>query len=159
MTHEYEIDRRLADLEEGVSITAGTLDTDAFYRRVKAQRAESARETPFLTVFGEFLNLARRSRKLSLEKVAEEVDLDVLSLSQIEAGKAVPEPRIVSLLAKILVIPAGRLMQLAGHTQLLDQNLSQAASAFAMRSKSKSKPLDDEEREALHEFMKALTSK
>lgn len=157
MTHEIDVDRRLADLEEGMSITAGTLDTDAFYRRVESQRAESAKDTPLLAILGEFLNLARRARKLSPENLAKKIDLDVLTLLQIEDGKVVPEPRIVSLLAKILEIPAGKLMQLAGHTQLLDRQLSEAACAFAMRSKSK--PLDSEEQEALHEFVKALTSK
>ena len=40
-TVNEEAVQRMAALEEGVSVTAGALDTEAFYRRVEQQRAMS----------------------------------------------------------------------------------------------------------------------
>ena len=155
-TPQYDA-RTMASLEEGVCITAGSLNTTAFYRRVERQRAQShAKGSPLMTIFGIFLNRARRERSLTLEQLAELTGADALELLQVEEGLAAPEPRVVSRLARTLQVPPGRLMQLAGHVQTLDASLATAAYAFATRSNSK--PLEPEEREALHEFVKALAA-
>lgn len=149
--------RKIASMEEGVSVTAGSLDTDAFYRQVERQKAMSQQiPTGFSTVLGRFLNLARRERSLSLEQLSEEIDASAMDLFLIEEGRKIPEPQIISKLARSLNLPPGRLMQLAGHVQTLDKEVVSAANAFAGRTNSK--PLEAEEREALHEFVKALTS-
>lgn len=156
-TFDEEAARKLADMEEGLSVTAGSLDTEAFFRRVERQRASSSEvASPFPTVFGLFLNMARRERSLTLEALAGQVDSDVFELFLIEEGRRTPEPRIVSRLARALEVPPGRLMQLAGHVQSMDTEVAKAAYAFAARSNTK--PLDPQEREALQEFVKALAS-
>jgi len=149
--------RAMAELEEGVSVTAGSLDTEAFYRRVERQRAHSIeRESPYSTVLGLFLNIARRERDLTLEQLAAQVDSDPFELFLAEEGRRIPEPRIVSRLARALEVPPGRLMQLAGHIESLDREVATAAYAFAARASTK--PLEPQERDALHEFVKALAS-
>jgi|GEM_PF-3064782 len=154
-TKEEEAARIMADMEENVSVTAGALDTAAFYRRVERQRAVAEQKPgPYVTVLGMFLNLARRERSMSVEALAKEIDADPMELLLIEQGKHVPEPRIVSRLARALQVPPGKLMQLAGHIESLDQEVAKAAYAFA--ASANIKPLDKSEREALHEFVRAL---
>lgn len=148
----------IAELEEGVSVTAGSLDIDAFYRRVERQlaSAQSDGSSPAsVLAFSKFLNLARRERGLTIEQLAEQIDADALEVLQIEEGTKMPEPRIVANLAKALRVLPGRLMQLAGHVDA-DKQVVSAAYAFATRSNSK--PLEPEERDALNEFVKALGS-
>jgi hypothetical protein len=73
--------RKLADLEEGLTVTAGSLDTAAFYRRVERQRYLShATTAPFMPVFGRFLNMARRERSLTLEQLAEQIGTNACEL-------------------------------------------------------------------------------
>lgn len=149
--------RKIAELEDGASVTAGSLNTAAFYRRVEQQRALSqSPASPFVTVFGRFLNMARREHSWTLEQLAKQIDADALELLQIEEGLKAPDPRIVSKLARKLNVPPGSLMQLAGHVGARDKRIETAAYAFATRSHSK--PLEPEEREALHEFVKALAT-
>ncbi len=156
-TINEEAIRQMATLEEGVSVTAGVVDTEAFYRRVEQQRAISQQTaSAFSSVLGLFLNMARRERSLSLEQLAGEIDSNAMELFLIEEGKKTPEPRLVFRLAGALNVSPGRLMQIAGHAQVLDHEVAAAAYTFATRAHSK--PLEPEEREALHEFVKALAS-
>jgi hypothetical protein len=91
-------------------------------------------------------------RALSLDQLAGQIESDPLELLLIEKGKRIPEPRIVSKLA--LNVPPGKLMQLAGHSESLDKEVATAAYAFA--ASASTKPLDPNEKAALHEFVKAL---
>jgi transcriptional regulator with XRE-family HTH domain len=139
--------RRMANLEDEVSVTAGSLNTEAFYRRVERQcEMTKPVEMEFSTILGLFLNRARRDRSLSLEQLADYVDSNTIELFLIEEGKKVPEPRIVSQLSRVLNVPAGPLMQLAGHVQIRDERVISAATAYVARSNSK--PLDQDERGA-----------
>jgi len=148
---------RMAALEEGLSVTAGSLDAEAFYRRVDRQRAISrGKGSPLTTVFGHLINMARRERALTLQQLADEIGIDALELLQIEEGKEAPEPRVVSKLARTLNIPPGRLMQLAGHVPTIDKKVETAAYEFAAHANSR--PLEPDELEALHEFVKVLAS-
>jgi transcriptional regulator with XRE-family HTH domain len=149
--------RLIAQMEEGVSVTAGSLDTAAFYRRVERQRlASEEKESPFATVLGMFLNLARRDRSLTLDQLALQIEAQPIELLMIEEGRRVPEPRLVSKLARALNVPPGKLMQLAGHIESLDKEVATAAFAFA--ASASTKPLEPNEKQALHEFVKALAS-
>lgn len=152
-----EIARSMARLEEGVSVTAGSLNTEAFYRRVERQKeAAEERSSPYSVVLGLFLNMARRDKRLSIETLAEQVDSSPLELLLIEEGHHVPEPRVLSKLSRVLEVPPGKLMQLAGHVQSLDQDVARAAYRFA--ASGSTKPLEPEERAALIEFVNALAS-
>lgn len=157
METKEEAARSMAALEEGVSVTAGSLDTAAFYRRVEQQRAASeGKNSPYAPVLGMFLNLARRERSLTLEQLAKQMDSNPLELLLIEEGRLTPEPRIISKLARALNVPPGKLMQLAGHIESLDKEVASAAYAFV--ASASIRPLEPSEKAALHEFVKALAS-
>ena len=51
----------LAELEEGCSVTAGSLDVEAFYRKVEDTKAQATHgREPLLSVFSRVINMARR---------------------------------------------------------------------------------------------------
>jgi len=107
--------------------------------------------------FGKFVNLMRRRQGLSMEKLAEEADLDASELLVIEESAAyVPDPRTVYRLAQTFKVPQQRLMQLAGLTVANDAGLRREAVRFAARSESVQK-LTPEESSALEAFVAILS--
>jgi transcriptional regulator with XRE-family HTH domain len=107
--------------------------------------------------FAKVIQLQRRSRGLSVEQLAENADVDIVEVIEIENGRFdVPETRTVFNLAAALQLPAKRLLQLSGLTQAKDDpELRQAALRFAARSGSVEK-LTKEEQEALEELVKIM---
>jgi HTH-type transcriptional regulator, competence development regulator len=108
------------------------------------------------TAFVRLLQLARRERRLSLEQLAQKVDVDLGELVKIEADESFkPTPRTIHRLAEFLKLPAKKLMVLAGLLQVKDFGLQQASVRFAARSE----PVEDvspEEHAALEEYVKFL---
>lgn len=148
--------QKMAELEEGCSVTAGRLETDSFYREVAERTSIPAGKEAYLGVLSRLVNMARRSAGLSIEQLAHRADIDALEIFRIEeeAGGA-PEPRVVSRLARALSLPPGKLQQLAGHVTVLDPQVSTAAYRFAASSASM-QPLSEDQKSALNEFVKAL---
>jgi transcriptional regulator with XRE-family HTH domain len=148
----------LAALEVGHSVTAGSLLPETFEKQVEeARRLQAGHRESYLTVFSKLINMKRREVGLSIEQLAERADIDVLDLFIIETNlDEAPEPRAVSRLAKVLQLPAGKLMQLVGHVTVLDPTVSGAAHRFAADSGSMQK-LSKSEKDALSEFVKALS--
>ncbi len=105
-------------------------------------------------VFGQFLNMSRRERGLTVQQLSESLGISPYELVSLEDGKEQPDPRIVSKVARIFGVPARRLAQLAGHL-VKDQEVERAVAAFA--ASSSTKPLDEDAKKALYEFIKALT--
>lgn len=90
--------------------------------------------------FGRFINLMRRQRGFSMERLAEEAELDASELLVIESDvHYIPEPRTVYRLAQTFSVSQQRLMQLAGLSAANDSGLSQEAVKFAARSESNTK--------------------
>jgi DNA-binding XRE family transcriptional regulator len=106
-------------------------------------------------VFGQFLNLARRERGLSVQQLAQTIGMNPYDLLLLEVGKELPELRIVSKVANVFNVPPRKLAQAAG-LMIADRTTAQAALAFA--ASSSTKPLEPEQKEALHEFIRALAS-
>jgi transcriptional regulator with XRE-family HTH domain len=106
-------------------------------------------------VFGQFLNLARRERGLSVQALAQTIGMNPYDLLRLEDGKELPELRIISKVAKVFDVPPRRLAQAAG-VVIPDKTTALAALAFA--ASSSTKPLEPEQREALHEFIRALAA-
>lgn len=106
-------------------------------------------------VFGQFLNMARRERGLSVQQLAQTIGMNPYDLLLLEVGKELPELRIVSKVANVFSVPPRKLAQAAG-LMLADRITAQAALAFA--ASSSTKPLEPEQKEALHEFIRALAS-
>lgn len=107
--------------------------------------------------FGKFVNLMRRRRGFTMEKLAEVAELDPSELLIIEDDMHyVPEPRTVFKLAQTFAVSQRRLMQLAGLAAANDAGFRQEAVKFAARSESVQK-LTPEEISALEAFVAVLS--
>jgi transcriptional regulator with XRE-family HTH domain len=107
--------------------------------------------------FGKFVNLMRRRRGFSMERLAEVAELDASELLVIEDDvHYVPEPRTVFKLAQTFEVSQRRLMQLAGLAAANDAGLRQEAVRFAARSEAVQK-LTPEENSALEAFVAVLS--
>lgn len=107
--------------------------------------------------FGRFINLMRRQRGFSMERLAEVAELDASELLVIEGDvHYIPEPRTVYRLAQTFNVSQQRLMQIAGLSAANDSGLSQEAVRFAARSESVQK-LSKEENAALDAFVAVLS--
>lgn len=148
--------RNMARLEEGYSVTAGCLDTESFFKEVELRAVEPASKETYIGVLSSLISMSRRAAGLTREDLAEHADVGIMEVFQIEEEVAIiPEPRVVSRIARALDLPPGKLQQLAGHVTILDPQVSSAAYKFAASSGSL-EPLSAEQRTALNEFVKAL---
>lgn len=106
-------------------------------------------------VFGRLIEFARRSKGLSVERLAESADVDVAEIVAIERDEeTAPLPRTVYQLAQALGLPAGMLTEVAGLATPREE-VSLAAIRFAARSEPMAK-LTKAERTAFEEFVKVL---
>jgi transcriptional regulator with XRE-family HTH domain len=138
--------------EGDAAVGAGML---AFDPAPDDRGASGADETRI--AFGRFVNLMRRRRGLSMEKLAEQASLDASELLVIEEStNYVPEPRTIYQLAQVFDVPQPSLMALAGLTVANDHGLRQEAVRFAARSESVQK-LTPEESSALEAFVAVLS--
>ena len=111
------------------------------------------------TAFVRLLQLTRKDRRLSLEKLAEKADVDLAELLKIENDESfMPGPRTVHQLASVLDLPAKKLMVLAGLLQAKDPSLQQASVRFAARSEPIGN-ISPEEHAALEEYVKFLNER
>jgi HTH-type transcriptional regulator, competence development regulator len=142
--------------EGDAAISAGLL---AFDPAPEDRRAAAGSDETRIA-FGKFVNLMRRRRGFSMEKLAEEADLDASELLVIEeSANYVPDPRTVYRLAQAFDVPQPRLMQLAGlATAANDVGFRQEAVRFAARSESVQK-LTPEESSALEAFVAVLSQR
>lgn len=109
--------------------------------------------------FGRFVNLMRRQRHLSMEKLAEDADIDTDEILSIESDAYfAPEARTVYNLSGFFHVPLEPLMELSGLTQLKDASLMQEAVRFAARSESVEELTPDEQM-ALESFVVVLSEK
>lgn len=109
--------------------------------------------------FGRFISLMRRQRRLSVERLAELADVEVVDIVSIEDDlRYVPDPRTVYKLADIFSLSQPRLMQLAGLAIATDDRFREQAVRFAARSESVQK-LSPEESAALEAFVYVLSER
>ena len=107
------------------------------------------------SAFSRLVEYARRKQGLSVERLAEQADVDLESIVEIETkASAVPDARTVYQLAKILRLTPNTLMEVAGLTAPRPK-IREAALRFAARSESTAS-LTHDEQEALEEFVKVL---
>lgn len=149
--------RNMAEFEDGYSVTAGRLDTEAFFIEAEQRAVVPTRKEAYVGVLSRLISMARRAEGLTREQLAKQADVDTIQVFQIEEEVAiVPEPRVVSRIARALKLPPVKLQQLAGHVTILDPQVSTAAYRFAAGSGSL-QPLSEEQRIALQDFVKALS--
>jgi HTH-type transcriptional regulator, competence development regulator len=138
-------------LEEGCEISVGGLASELGFLRPPVLGGNIA--------FGKLIELVRRDKGKSVEKLAIEADVELEELLLIERGEAAPEMgRTVFQLAEVLKLDAGKLMELAGVAEPRDEELKEAAVLFAARSEPMEK-LTKAEKQALEAFVKVLAEK
>lgn len=120
------------------------------------KQEESIAETRI--AFGQFVTLARRKKKVSIEDLAKKSDLDLGELIAIEQHDAhfIPEPRTVYQLANFFNVSYEKLMEVAGLTKIRHFGLTTQAMKFAARSASIAE-LTEQEQRALEEFVVVLS--
>lgn len=156
MTKEWLL--KNIDKEDNAIVSAGSFcigKLDALEEFSK-ERKEVDKPVP---AFGRLISLSRRSKGLTMEKLAElaRVDLDeVLNIE--ETAEYIAEPRTVCQLAQVLQLPEDRVLELSGNTVARDEQLHEDAVRFAASAQSLEK-LSTVEKQALDHFVKRLAMK
>ena len=145
---------RMARLEADAEIGAGEIAIDPVFDG-DAAPAKASEEASF--AFSRFVRLARRSRGLTVESLAERADVEVAELLTIEeSSQYKPDLRTVYQLANFFGVQRANLLQVAGLTAPKDGHLIDEAVRFAARSESVA-ALTKEERAALDAFVSVLS--
>lgn len=146
---------RMAEIEANAEIGAGLYALDPVFDG-ETMPANASSEEPSIA-FGRFVRLMRRDKGLTLEKLAEDTDVEIAELVEIEEDTHhKPELRTVYQLANYFKVPRGNLLQVAGLTAPRDNRLVDEAVRFAARSESVA-VLTPEERAALEAFVAVLS--
>ena len=146
---------RMAEIEADAEIGAGSYALDPVFDG-ETMPANGSNEEPSIA-FGRFVRLMRRDRGLTLEKLAEDTDVEIAELVEIEEDTHhKPELRTVYQLATYFKVPRSNLLQVAGLTAPRDNRLIDEAVRFAARSESVA-VLTPEERAALEAFVAVLS--
>jgi len=151
-------EKRIAQ-EGDLEVTAGAPleEQDAQERPARSLRP-SEDVFPGLDAFGSLVQMLRRDRYLSVEQLASSARVDVREIVFIERDpRYVPKPRTVHQLAVYFGLPDRALIKLSNLTTVHSPRLTDAAVRFAAHSQ-RVRELDREEREALAEFVKVLSS-
>jgi DNA-binding XRE family transcriptional regulator len=111
--NEWQSDRslimqELAELEDACpSVSVGGMACDLDLLPPVAGEAQH--------IFGRLIELARRKKSLTVEQLAQQANIDLGEIVQIESQVTmIPRVRTVFQLAKTLGLPEGRLMEVAG---------------------------------------------
>lgn len=154
MTREW-FERR-AKLEGELEVAAGTLARDPTPEQTDSESAVVEAADPMRMAFGSLVETMRRRRGLTVEKLAECINLDASDVMRIERDAHFrPEPRAVYRLAETFDLPHKALQQLSGNT-VARPGLQDQALRFAARSGESPQKLSQEEQRALEEFIAYL---
>ncbi len=147
---------KMAEVESDDEIGAGLIAADPVFDG-ETVPAESTEETS--VAFGRFVRLMRRSRGLSVETLAKNVNVDIAELVAIEDDtRHKPDVRTVYQLANFFDVPRPNLMQVAGLVTSQDNRLIEEAARFAARSDPVA-ALTPEEQAALQAFVAVLSER
>jgi len=165
VTPEWALEQAKLEPDVGVTSVGGLAQRIRGFEDVPNAEQEGAENlsTPSMSAdprrqsLGKFIELSRRRMRLSVEQLAEKVDVDLAELLAIEkAEDIVPEPRTLYQLAQFLRMRVEPLLELSGLVVAKSVSLTESAVRFAARSE----PMDTltkEEEEALNWFVKELT--
>lgn len=147
---------RRAKLEGDLEVAAGALARDPTPEQSDLETDVVETADPMRMAFGSLVESMRRRRGLSVEKLAERINLDVGDVMRIERDAHFrPEPRAVFRLAETFDLPHKALQQLSGNT-VARPGLQEHALRFAARSGESPQKLSREEQRALEEFIAYL---
>jgi transcriptional regulator with XRE-family HTH domain len=141
---------------DDVTVGAGIFAMHPEFDESVMKQEVSVEETRI--AFGQFVTLARRKKKVTIEDLAKDSDLDLGELIAIEQHDAhfIPEPRTVYQLAHFFNVSYEKLMEIAGLTKIRHLGLTTQAMKFAARSASVAE-LTEQEQRALEEFVVVLS--
>lgn len=153
---KIEIDKdwcmRMAQLEGDAEIGAGRLAIDPVFDGDPVPAEDGEEEGPNVA-FGRFVNLMRRQRGISLEQLADDANVNLADLVEIESNPHhKPELRTAHQLANYFKVSRAGLMQVAGLAAPKDTRLFNEGVRFAARSESTA-ALTPEEDAALEAFV------
>ena len=147
---------RMAQLEGDAEIGAGRLAVDPVFDGEVIPVAAGDEEGSNVA-FGRFVRLMRRQRGLTLERLADDADVDMADLVEIESKPHhKPELRTAYQLANYFKVPRSGFLQVAGLTGPKDTKLFDEAVRFAARSEPTA-ALTSEESAALEAFVAVLS--
>ena len=147
---------RMAQREGDAGIGAGRVAIDPVFDGERAPVDAGEEESPNVA-FGRFVNLMRRQRGMSLEQLADNADVDMGDLVEIERDPHHrPELRTAYQLANYFEVSQSGLMQVAGLAAPKDAKLFDEGVRFAARSESTA-ALTPEEGSALEAFVAVLS--
>jgi len=147
---------RRAKLEGDLEISAGRLARDPTPDQTDTEVTDADTLDPMRMAFGSLVETMRRQKGLTIEKLAERVDVDAKDIMRIERDAHFrPEPRAVFRLAETFDLPPKALQQLSGNT-VPRPGLQEQALRFAARSGESPQKLSRDEQRALEEFIAYL---
>ena len=147
---------RMAQLEGDAEIGAGRLAVDPVFDGDVIPGAAGDEEGSNVA-FGRFVRLMRRQRGITLERLADDADVDMADLVEIESNPHhKPELRTAYQLANYFKVPRSGFLQVAGLTAAKDTRLFDEAVRFAARSETTA-ALTSEESAALEAFVAVLS--
>jgi transcriptional regulator with XRE-family HTH domain len=136
------------DISAGVEIQIGELIG------VEPQKASAM--TRLQMAFSILMHKLRIEQKLTLEQLADEIEVDCDHLLKIEKSVGFkPPPRTLQRLAVFYKLPVGALVQMAGAVTKIDPLLARNAVQFAAKSES-FEHLNRDEKKLLDEFVKLV---
>lgn len=148
---------RAGTSENDLNVTAGVYSLDPLIAETSQYKQAMARKESSPHPFAKLINLQRRANQLTMEALAEQADIDLVELYNIEhAEEFHPEPRTVFRLSETLKLPPDKMFQLSGLTVTTNSRFREEAIRFAARSEPVDS-LSQEEHEALCEFVKYLS--
>ncbi len=154
MNNDREWLLRMAAAEDNAALSVGGLGAE-LSDTGQGEQLQTPRRTGVLGL-SKMVELRRRERRLTIEQLAKEADVDVEEILAIESGEYHEiEPRTVFQLARVLKVPGQKLLVLSGLVEAKDEALNQAIVRFAARSQS-IEELTQEEHEALKDLVRFL---
>jgi len=147
---------QMAQLEGGAEIGVGFSAVDpVFDGELMEQRVHDEPKV----AFGRFVRLMRRSRGLSIEKLAVDADIEMVELVGIEDdAHYTPDVRTVYQLSTFFNVPRANLLQIAGLAAPKNNRIYEESVRFAARSETVT-ALSPEERSALETFVAVLSER
>ena len=126
---------KIMALREGdAEVGAGFIAVDPI---INGQTAPESGFDESRLALGRFVHLMRRQRKLSLEQLADDADVDVGELMSIEMdAHNLPDPRTIYQLANLFGVSQKKLMALSGLTKPKDISYVEEAVRYAARSET-----------------------
>ncbi len=120
---------------------------------------ERERAAPKPSAFGKLVTMLRTENKLSIEQLAQRIDLDAEDLQNIESGANAASPLAVTVLAEFFKLQPQKIMRMTGLTRESSDRPQSEILSVAACAKPNFDSLDSQERAMFHALVKQLRNK